>query len=71
MKQPRHEKVLQDCKEEVAKRMGYANFNWGIPHHQVFRTRKEAIKSIEENMGEKWIKCKKYMRVEKVECFVI
>jgi hypothetical protein len=51
---------------------GWATFNWGLCHHAVFRTRKEAMDfCINRSNGETWNDIKDHFRVEKVKCKVV
>lgn len=52
---------------------GWATFNWGICHGQVFRTRKEAqdwCTSISRQKYAEWKGVKDHFKVVKVKCVV-
>ena len=52
---------------------GWATFNWGICHQQVFRTRKEAMAHCigTGKDGSTWDDVKDHFRVKKVKCIVV
>lgn len=62
---------IQPVPKQGYKFTGWAIFNWGHSLDKVFRTRKDAMDKCTEFYDEPWNKCKKYMKVVKVECFVV
>lgn len=52
---------------------GWATFNWGVCHQQVFRTRKEAMASLIHNVpnATTWEDVKDMFKIVKVKCIVL
>lgn len=63
-------KKLQPTPKKGYEFEGWATFNWGICHQNVYRTRKQAMEACCDPW-EKWKDVKDHFKVVKVKCTVL